>query len=179
MLQAVPSREELELYMRQFVARERGMDVEQIAAQHTLRTDLGMDGDDAVEFFAKYEKEFGVDLMDLGKCWSFYFGPEGWLFLTKGVKLALIAAASAGVLEWLLLPGLSAIGGLVTVTGLFLLILVAVKIAERINARPEKAPEMQEITVGELVDAARSGRWIVPEEILEWVSKQKQPRQLT
>lgn len=36
-----------------------------------------MDGDDAVEFFEKFSKEFGVDVTVLQQHWSEHFGPEG------------------------------------------------------------------------------------------------------
>lgn len=45
-----------------FVAEERGMKREKLKPSDRLLVDLGMDGDDAVEFFEKFENKFEVDL---------------------------------------------------------------------------------------------------------------------
>jgi len=68
------------------VGDERGRSIEKLEPQLTLQRDLGMDGDDAVEFFERFGREFSVDLRPLGEDWQYYFGPEGipfraWLFI--------------------------------------------------------------------------------------------------
>jgi acyl carrier protein len=60
-----------------FVAKERGIKREKLKLSDWLLVDLGMDGDDAVEFFDKFEKQFEVDLTYLQEHWNEYFGPEG------------------------------------------------------------------------------------------------------
>ncbi len=169
-----PAEQELEWRVKQLVAENRGVDVDELERGFSLRTDLGMDGDDALEFFGKFGEEFGVDLSELRAGWPFFFGPEG-IFLSLSMKLALAVSVSAGVLEWLLFPHFSSLVAFVTVGGLFVVILVAIEIAGRVN-RGGPRPAMQEITIGELIDAARSGEWKVPKEIREWVSKQQLSR---
>jgi len=39
--------------------------------------DLGMDGDDAVEFFEAFGQTFSVDLARLWQHWHHHFAPEG------------------------------------------------------------------------------------------------------
>jgi uncharacterized protein DUF1493 len=60
-----------------FVAQERRMKREKLNLSDRLLVDLGMDGDDAVEFFEKFAKKFEVDLTHHQEHWSEYFGPEG------------------------------------------------------------------------------------------------------
>jgi hypothetical protein len=68
---------ELEARIIGFVAEERGMKPQRIILSSRLYHDLGMDGDDAVEFFEKFGKDFNVDLSPLREHWSEHFGPEG------------------------------------------------------------------------------------------------------
>jgi acyl carrier protein len=50
-----------------FVVRERATKRAKVSSSSRLQYDLGLDGDDAVEFFRSFEKEFSVDLQSL---WS-------------------------------------------------------------------------------------------------------------
>lgn len=178
MIRATPAvdEDELEWRIKQMLGESLGCDVDELAASYRLKTDLGMEGHRAVGFFKEYGKEFGVDLKGLWTNWSFFFRPDG-VHLSKATKLALIVAGSAGLLQWLLFRHFSALAGFVTVFGIFLIILASVKIAERMNGGPER-PTTQEITVGDLIQAARTGRWKVPEEIEEWELKQEHFRPL-
>ena len=169
-----PADHDLEWRVKQLVAENCGADAEELEARYALRGDLHMDGDDAVKFFKEYGEEFDVDLKDLETCWGFFFRPQN-LWLSRTMKLALGVAASAGVLEWILFPHFSLLVAFVTVGGLFAIILLSAEIAGRINRNPEK-PEMQEITIAELIRSARSGKWKVPEEIQDWVAKQEYSR---
>jgi acyl carrier protein len=47
------------------LAHERGLPLERITPSSRLREDLGMDGDDAVEFFVELNQRFGTDLTAL------------------------------------------------------------------------------------------------------------------
>ncbi len=58
-----------------FVAEERAESAERVSLTTRLFEDLGLDGDDAVEFFEKYQGEFDVDLSSME--WDRHFGPEG------------------------------------------------------------------------------------------------------
>ena len=60
--------------VRQLVAAERGMAIERIPLDSKLLEDLGMEGDDAVEFFRRFAREFDVDLS--GMRWRRYFSAE-------------------------------------------------------------------------------------------------------
>ena len=165
------SDDELEWRIQQMLGESLGCDVEELAGSYRLKTDLGLEGNRAVQFFKAYGKVFDVDLVQLRASWPFFFRREG-IQLSRATTLALIVAGSAGLLQWVLFPHFSALAGFVTVFGIFLLILAACKIAERINRGAEK-PGMQEITISDLIEAARTGRFEVPEEIEEWVSKQE------
>jgi hypothetical protein len=169
-----PADQELEWRVRQLVAENCGCDVGELEESYTLRSDLHMDGDNAVRFFQQYGVEFGIDLTELRASWAFFFHPQN-LWLSKTMKLALAVAGSAGLLEWILFPHFSPLVAFVTVGGLLVVILLSGEIAGRINRGPEK-PAMQEITIGELIRAARSGTWKVPEEIQNWVAKQEYSR---
>lgn len=70
-----------------FVAHYCAVDIERIRDSTTLFADLGIDGDDAVDFFEAFRDEFGVDLSSLEL--SRQFGPEGlpfWLPLLPFVS---------------------------------------------------------------------------------------------
>jgi acyl carrier protein len=58
-----------------FVAEQTGASRQKIGAHTTLFGDLGIDGDDAAEFFAEYQQRFNVNLdtLDLNR----HFGREG------------------------------------------------------------------------------------------------------
>lgn len=77
------------------VAEERSMNPQRILLSSRLLHDLGMDGDDAVEFFEKFAKEFNVDLSALGKHWSEHFGPEGTPSLPGLVLVGITVALGA------------------------------------------------------------------------------------
>jgi hypothetical protein len=108
-----------------------------------------MDGIDAVEFFKEFGEEFKVNLEDLGSHWDQHFGPEGipisvslvfivviWICITAGFWLR----DSVGVLPaWAWGFGLIAIAVLIWYW----------RVGNTIVP----------ITVGDLVESARSGRW--------------------
>ena len=68
--------DDLENRIISLVAEERKEDPRKMTANTRLLEDLGMDGDDAVEFFEKYEVMFEVDLTKIK--WARHFGPEGF-----------------------------------------------------------------------------------------------------
>jgi acyl carrier protein len=167
-----PTEMQLEWRVKDRLAVKLAMDSDEISMNFRLRSDLGMDGDDAVEFFDRYAEDFGVDLHELKAGWQFYFGPER-AALSRGTKLAMIAGVSAWLIQAMLYPQLSTFFALVTAAALSLIVWLAVEIAERLNRDPE-IPVEREITVGELVEHARTGIWKVPEDIQKWVLKQEQ-----
>jgi hypothetical protein len=46
-----------------------------LTTETRLAQDLGMDGDDAVDFFDAFQQDFGVDLEDLHMHWDQHFSP--------------------------------------------------------------------------------------------------------
>jgi acyl carrier protein len=75
------------------IREERQCKPHQIALDKSLNFDLGMDGEDAVEFFQAFAKKFSVDMTELGEEWNLYFSPEGFdLFGALGGLLSLFTA---------------------------------------------------------------------------------------
>jgi hypothetical protein len=58
------------------VAEERGIARCKLSPLSTLSHDLGMEGDDAVEFFQRFAAEFKADLTQLELGWHSYFSSE-------------------------------------------------------------------------------------------------------
>jgi acyl carrier protein len=69
-------KEDLKDQIIKFVAEESAGQPEKIELNMRLAEDLGMDGDDAIEFFEKFQVRFGVDLSNMK--WDRHFGPEGF-----------------------------------------------------------------------------------------------------
>jgi hypothetical protein len=69
----------LESQIIDFAAHETGVRANNVAIGTRLLQDLGMDGDDAVEFFNLFSDKFNVDLSRLLQHWHHHFGPEGIL----------------------------------------------------------------------------------------------------
>lgn len=114
-----------------------------------LAQDLGMDGDDAVEFFEKFGQEFGVDLYELNAHWRQHFAPEGSGSL--GAMVTIVLCITAGF--WLR----DAIGILPAwAWGITLIVIVA---AIHYRFVSDKTVP---VTIGDLVESARLGRWNRP-----------------
>lgn len=144
--------DDLENEVRQMLARERGLSVKRITPSSRLREDLGMDGDDAVEFFVEVNQRFGTDLSSLQENWSRYFSPEG-LSLWNGAIIVPFAAAggiTGAGLNWpKWAAALLALGFVVAAYwGLS-------KLPRRKSAQSELA-----ITVAELIAAVKAGAWL-------------------
>jgi acyl carrier protein len=130
------------------VARERGLSHEEVQLSDRLLQDLGMDGDDAVDFFNSVHERFGTDLTHLHEHWSEHFGPEGfscWNGLVI-IPAAVIGGAVAGG------AGLSTFWG-IAITGALLAAWLWV-------TRRWRGPDgMVPVTVGEVVAAVEAGAW--------------------
>lgn len=166
-----PVQMQLELRVKDRLAVKLAIDGDEIQMNYRLRSDLGLDGNSAVEFFQRYGEDFSVDLTELKAAWQFYFSPER-AAISRGTKFALVAGASAWLLQAMLFPQISTFFGLVTAAGLAAVVWLAEQIAERMNRDPE-IPAEREITVGELIENARTGVWHIPEDIQRWVAKQE------
>jgi len=152
--------DELERDICRFVSETVGMRLDRVHLTSTLGKDFGLDGDDAVEFFEAYANAFQVDVTGLRVEWSEFFGPEasgggatGLLFLAPFV----VAAASVFLVQWIFgFPWPNERALVVLILGGVLLLAW-----RRLDFWPyEKLfPLPKQITVAELIEAARRGRW--------------------
>lgn len=130
------------------VADERGLPRARVQLSLRLRQDLGMDGDDAVEFFKTLHERFGTDLTQLNEHWSDHFGPEGFslwngvVFIPAAIVGGLAAAAAS----------LSAVWGV----AIGVILVAAWVWTIRRWGPPDK---MVPITVGEVIAAVEAGAW--------------------
>jgi acyl carrier protein len=131
----------------QMLAEERGLPPAKIGPSSRLLEDLGMDGDDAVDFFILLEKRFGTDFSTLHERWGDHFGPEG---LSCWVGLVVIAAAFVGGTAAGLLHLGTEVGIAITVA-LLALWLWVMKTWGPYRVVP--------ITVGQVVEAVETGTW--------------------
>jgi hypothetical protein len=131
------------------VAEERGVRREKLHPLTTLSHDLGMEGDDAVEFFRDFGEKFAVDLKQLDQDWHCYFGPEGVGF--GGILFVLFPTL---ILAFLLGLAVSNLSFMWAVSISFVLWMGAVYCWQRF--RPSRDPE---ISIQDLVDCAKAGRW--------------------
>lgn len=130
------------------IAHERGLPRERVHLSDRLLHDLGMDGDDAVDFFNSVHERFGTDLTHLHENWSKHFGPEGfscWYGLAI-IPAAVIGGAVAG------LAGPSAFWGFAITVAL---IAAALWTLRPWGPRDRTIP----VTVAEVVAAVEAGVW--------------------
>jgi hypothetical protein len=123
-----------------------------------LAEDIGMDGDDAVEFFEKFGEAFHVDLTPLGDRWDQHFSGEGgpspgWLVVI-GASIA-VAAILHELVKWVPMWAST-----------IALVALSCWIYSRFFHQA-KLP----VTVQDLVDAAVSGKWVKEYEERPVVSK--------
>ena len=133
-----------------FVAKELGEDMRKLRLETTLQGDLGMEGDDAVEFFQAFQKEFGVDLGRLWTDWHCYFLPEG-----MSIETGLILFVPGTVLSLLLTKYIPQISSwLCFLIGFFLWLVVCLA-----WGRLFSGPGLAQITIHDLVECVKSGSW--------------------
>lgn len=129
----------------ELLVSEHGIKRERITGRSRLLYDLGMDGDDAVEFFAAIERDFGTDLSRLYTRWDKHFGPEAMPL--SGV---LISAVSGGLgaltAIFFSIPGFWAVIPIIGAMGLGMWC--------HSRLRPLTA-----ITVDEVIAAVKAGAW--------------------
>jgi hypothetical protein len=70
----------------EFVSRFTGLHADKLTPQSRLNYEVGMDGDDAADFFRQYRTAFGVELGELELHWEQHFSPEG-MSLSTGATL--------------------------------------------------------------------------------------------
>jgi len=157
--------EELQSRVLALVSEATGTKLEKLKPTTTLSGDLGMGGDDAVEFFEKFGSEFTVDLTDLDRDWKFYFSLEG-VPIATALLVAIPSVGIAIVLERFFprLRGIVALG-----IGALLWLVLLVKWS---RWRHRDSPQ---ITVEDLVQSASSRKWTktVPERFAQRINKPK------
>jgi acyl carrier protein len=142
---------ELEERIIEFTAEERGMKREDIELSSGLSDDLGMDGDDAVDFLEKFGKKFSVDLELLWKHWPRHFGPE-FSGPSLGAIMLIVACVVLGDLLHRAFHRIPAWAWMIA------LIVAAVWTYNRFFA--DRNPDVIPVTVGDLMDAAKAGKWM-------------------
>ena len=139
----------LEAQVIQLVAEAADVKPERVHPGTRLLDDLGIDGDDAVEFFNRVHDRFGTDLTNLHTRWREHFSPEG-LPCAAGLIVIPIAVV-AGVVGSMAGP----IAGTVTAVILFVASVWAIP---KLGLAEASTP----ITVGEVVAAVEAGSWPAP-----------------
>ena len=142
---------ELEERIIEFTAEERGMKREDIELSSGLSDDLGMDGDDAVDFLEKFGKKFSVDLELLWKHWPRHFGPE-FSGPSLGAIMLIVACVVLGDLLHRAFHRIPAWAWMIA------LIVAEVWTYNRFFA--DRNPDVIPVTVGDLMDAAKAGKWM-------------------
>ncbi len=143
---------ELEEQVIVLVATKRDVSPTSVRNMSRLVEDLGIDGDDAVEFFKAFEAQFRADLSPLYCHWSKHFGPEGWGW--SDVRLNWLMLIGAGVL-------VAGVGGVfmplgVLIGGAILLATITAGFWMRWKAGPSIP-----VTVADLIVAAETRQWPV------------------
>jgi acyl carrier protein len=143
---------ELEKRIIEFAASQTGLDPAKIRLDSRLLHDLGMDGDDAVEFFENFSREFGVDITVLNEDWDRHFGPEGGaspiLLIVCGLSVGfgvIVHSEVPAVPFWV---------------GNILFLVPTLYILWKINP---VSPRIVPITIRDLISAVRVGRWFSKE----------------
>ena len=147
---------ELEEQIVKFIVQQTSINIKKVHLDSRLAQDIGMEGDDAVEFFEKFHEQFHVDLNALETHWDQHFLPEGTSVHPLGCMVMIAVGVVAGGLlhdafKWI--PGWVAMMVLVAI-----FCLIYSWLYEKFFGKPqdEKIP----ITVQDLVEAASSGTWI-------------------
>ena len=132
----------------------------------TLSGDLGMEGDDAVEFFEKFGSEFAQDLTHLYRDWKFYFSHEGVPIVTA-LLVAILPVGIAILLERFF-PRLHGMVALGIAALLWLPVLVQ-------WSRWRYKNRTVQIAIEDLAQSASTGKWTkaVPEELVRRMNKPK------
>jgi hypothetical protein len=136
----------LEDRVQGFTAQHLGVKRNKLSIATCLNRDLGIDGEDAVDFFKDFAAEFRVNLDDLYTRWDQHFGPEGGP--SFGFLVIFVACIIAGF--WLR-DGL----GWLPAWAWGIVLILAVILAYQFWFSEKMLP----ITVGDLVESARSGCW--------------------
>lgn len=134
-----------------FIAAEMELKRGKIQLSSRISDDLGIDGDDAVELFEKFGREFSVDLEGLWLRWELHFAPEG----SEISPLFWILAGVAGACGFGISHFVPAIPA--WASSLVILMFFGWLHSRYFVDRAEWPPA---VTVQDMVNAARAGRWV-------------------
>ncbi|MES2442535.1 MAG: hypothetical protein V4574_06860 [Pseudomonadota bacterium] len=138
---------EIEREVLQLVVDQTGVRADKVTLETRLLHDIGMEGDDAVEFFAAVRERFGTDLDALEADWARHFGPEPGCL--TGAAIVPGAAVGAAIAIALGLPDFW--GALLAVaTGV-----ASIWAMTRFSGEPKAAP----VTVADVAAAVAAGAW--------------------
>jgi len=135
----------------ELVSQSTGVRIEKLTPQSRLNYEIGMDGDDAGEFFQQYAQVFGVDLEQLVWHWDQHFNAEGMSLSTGAIIFGppfaagfVLSEVSRTVAAWVWFLG--------SYVAWWLLLWVWCKLRKR----PGPVP----LTIEDLLQAAAANRWI-------------------
>jgi hypothetical protein len=130
-----------------------GIQRKRVQLSSRLVDDIGIDGDDAIDFFERFGQKLHVDLDVLYEHWDNHFCPEGFGGVSIGYLVVIGASVVVGGLVheavsripvWLPMIGVIVLS--FWIWGKFF-----------VEHQPAKTP----ITVQDLVAAAGSGKWVI------------------
>jgi len=142
---------ELENGIIALIVEETGIHRDLVRLDSSLAQDIGMEGDDAVDFFRKYGERFHVDLAALSDHWDQHFLPEGFV-PPLGCFVAIGAGIVGGDALHVAVRRVPAWAFKIALIAVFCWIY-----AKFFNgSQDDRIP----VTVQDLVNAATSGRWV-------------------
>lgn len=143
---------ELEQRIIAYVAHQTRIKPEQIKLNSRLVHDFGVDGDDAIELFEKFSKDFNVEIRLLWNHWYEHFVPEAGGPSMGFMIVTVIAVILGGILH-------GAFQGIPSWAWTILLIIIFLWVHNRFFFDRECIRAVP-VTVSDLVDAAKAGTWV-------------------
>ncbi|HWC99823.1 MAG TPA: DUF1493 family protein [Candidatus Sulfopaludibacter sp.] len=147
---------ELEERIVNFIVDETSINAKKVHLDSRLAQDIGMEGDDAVEFFENFHEHFHVDLSALGDHWHQHFLPEGIGVPPLGCMVMIGVGVVAGGLLHDLFKWIPYWAAMIVLVAIFCSIYTWIYGKFFGEPQDQKIP----ITVRDLVEAASSGTWV-------------------
>jgi hypothetical protein len=138
------------------VVEETHINAKKVHLDSRLSEDIGMESDDAVEFFEKFSEKFHVDLTVLGDHWDQHFLPEGVGVSSLGCMVVIGVGVVAGGLLHQAFKWIPDWMAMIVLVALFCWIYGW--IYGKLFGEPQN--EKISITVRDLVEAASSCKWV-------------------
>jgi len=158
------SEQELFAQIRDFIHEFAARPSDEMSSQTRLLKDLGIAGDDAGKLFEAFAEKFAADIESFASIdFRAQFGDEGAGCLP--IPFFCAAILSVGLQDGLAIPKIWSL--------VLSLIVMAVAVAAILRLMRERgyfAEKQAPIFVGDLVNAARAGRWVSKEEADRWMA---------